>query len=434
MAALLITIICRLPQAMDNKPQPELEQALRLLFASAELKRAARFTLRRLSSLTPCEWDTMMTEFLDQCIRMPRVLLSTIGQEDPFSCLTSERQIHLYLHYLGWEGNQRGFVQFFKDNMLTGFNKMASGEDNCSSLLKGLFTNELEHTNALRQLILPIAVDDELMETISKLIAKLRSRLLKSPEWVFALCLMENRRGLSCESVEMNKAVNELREKHLRWLRSKGDKLKLSGRHLDPEGRDDFPEELSLGAETVYAVLLKKAMNNPIELLMDAWRGKLPYYLKKAVENDILQEVRKIKTRKRDYTRDLSLDTPLYPNVEGDSGEVFLAETLPAPRGDVLNEMADAAAVADLLSVLSPCERTVIEMSVLEQDKQEIIALKMHHGASWVTKVKQRALRKMMLHFRENNVVAKIVANGGKPSQIDRVRGTKTGQEGEVTT
>jgi hypothetical protein len=412
-AALLISLICRFPQANRGAPQPELEETLKRLFASPEAKLVARRMLKRVGELTEREWTRAVDILLEQGVLATRDLLHAAGRPDPFEGLAPIGAINLYMRTLGWEGTRAGFRGLVKENALSALEQLARGKDIYFSLMQGLFTDELERTNAVVQLILQAVDSQEFMDELAELIDGIERRLLRSPEWVMALCLMERRRNMG-GTAEMNEALETLREKHRGWLWACQSELRIPGRHIDIYGRDDLSQELSLAQQTVYTVLLKRAIEDPLGLLEDAWRGGLPFYLEQAIKNDIMQEIKWMKAGKRDSTHDVPLEAPLKKMKPDNQGIITPEDTVGDPSVDVEGEITGAEGVECLLRELSPVERQVIEMLVVEGHAQTTVAKKLDHGPSWVTKVKRRAFAKMQRALQDNAAVARPVARTAK--------------------
>jgi len=431
MAALLISMACRLPQAMSNVQQPQIEKALQAIFSTPELQRLARYALRRLQRFTPQQWDDMVTDFIEHSVLMTRNILLTAGSEDIFAGLTSEQQTSTYLSKLGWEGPRENFVKFFQEQFVSGYAKLASGEELDPSLIQGLFTTELEHTNSLFQLIMLTMGGSELMETIDDLIADVEWTLLKSAEWVVALCLMEMNYKLAGESLELNNALAELRNKHTWWLRNRVS-LMLPGPHEEINGRTYWSEELSLAEITVYRVLLNRVIRDPVTVFFDAWKGNLGAYLKKAIKNDILQEIDYRTAQKRNVRKEDSMNAPSTSHDEKQEDGPGSEDTLISPEPGAPAELEMREAYDTIMDGLSMEERKALEL-IIEGYNQKEVAEQLGHVPSWVTKVRQRAQKKVLRNYSYHDGVAKSVAKDIHQAQKGDVSGTKRVHKGRKT-
>jgi hypothetical protein len=406
LASYLISIICHLPQALDGNQKPEIEKAFYALCTAPDIQELSKLVIHRLDKLSPRQWDAFITRFLDQGVQLTRAALSETGGEDIFAGLSKRKQRSLYVSLLGWEGSTREYPMLLKTNWLEAYNKSASGEQIDNSLIQGLYTADLEHTNKLTQLLLLALGGDELMDSLSEAIAQIKTRLLSSPEWIVALCLMEINRGLATESVEFREAIKNLRRRRMAWL-YKHQKLKLPGPHITYNQQTDWSEEASIAEETVYNVLIKKTINEPISVLSMAWNGKLSGYLYIAIKNSILDVIRELKSSKRNITLQDSLDDPIryVGKIESTPGE-----TPCSSEKYILDDIVDRESVADLLHGLKPVEKAVMQLTI-DDYSGKMIAVRLGHTPSWVTKTKQKAANKIITNYYNKNGVARAFPN-----------------------
>jgi DNA-directed RNA polymerase specialized sigma24 family protein len=228
-------------------------------------------------------------------------------------------------------------------------------------------------------------------------IEDVREKLISSPELAGAVEFIEAEQSWGDSSSDEGFSLVWSGVGGKIMARSKDKRLKILGvRMHHRDGRHRWEEEETIAQTAVFSEITRRITENPLGVLEDAYKGSLRDSLAKAAENDLRDEIRRARAKKRDTLKNVSLD-----ELEGgDDGTGNLAcvsargvavSTIEDPADLVLDEIVRG----ELMRVLTEDEKNVIDLNIIQGFKIAEVATSLRKSHAWVYKVKARTLKKM---------------------------------------
>lgn len=157
-----------------------------------------------------------------------------------------------------------------------------------------------------------------------------------------------------------------------------------------------WEEEEAIAQTAVFSEITRRITEKPLGILEDAYKGSLRNSLAKAAENDLRDEIRHARAKKRDTAKSVSLDA--LEDSDGESGNLDRMSA----RNVAISKMEDPADLVldeivrdEFMRVLTEDEKNVIDLNIIQGFKIGEVATSLKKSHAWVYKVKARALKKM---------------------------------------
>ena len=391
------------PQTSSNVSP--LESILEDTFSIPEMVELAWETLRRLEAASDAEWQKGVAMVLAQSMRMLTRLISPANVQNEIAELPDEECASLYLNSLGvsedlktFSSNTRPVIHGFLEKIA---NRDTTLRRDLSELFEGMFSTEAEKSQSLIMLVLQALGEPWAVIEIKGAMEDVAEKLTSSPEFAGAVEMIEAGEswGPASRDRGFERAWGGVRGKIMG--RSKAQNLRLPDvRVWDKEHGDTWGDEISIAQESVFGELCGRIVNDPLRLLEEAYKGKLRNSLARAATNDIIDEIRRLRARKRDLLKKESLETETGTYREDTAEGATKNKKMSAALGyDSANQVISEVACQELLSWLSDDERTVVEMAVVQESKMRDVAALMGRSEAWVYKVKKRALERMKSRY-----------------------------------
>jgi len=386
----LVSLLSRSVELMgtsgqDPRQAVTLDKALESMFLMPEIKELAGTKLGEIKTISAARWRRGTRKFFRDYAELYSTFLREQGQPDPLHGLPLHKKISYLLTELGWEGNFNKIPRISKKWFTDALEVIVTGEKKTvaewsKGITSGLFEDDPETAVAIIRFSLMAGGGNKLLQEIDDAVKTVRDRLISLPEFQAAVELVEKRQkwGGSESDSKFRETWNSLKPRVTERMRRKGLAIpRVDG--LSDLGKKDWSEEEVLAMETVFNELFRRASENPLKLIADAWNGKLGNSLVVSVENDLRDEIRRLRAQKRDVAKEEILDEERATHPGKVHAKSIRDSKVP------LDKLIENENYNQLMSQLTGIERTIVTMKVEEGLKQDEIARRMGKSQAWVS-------------------------------------------------
>jgi hypothetical protein len=229
------------------------------------------------------------------------------------SCKHFEERASLYLNILRVNTDLTGFSLNIK-HVITLLLQRVVNEDpalqkDLAELLKGLFSTEADRSRVMMMFALQALGEPWAVVEMLGAIEDVREKLISSPELAGAVEFIEAEQSWGDSSSDEGFSLVWSGVGGKIMARSKDKRLKILGvRMHHRDGRHRWEEEETIAQTAVFSEITRRITENPLGVLEDAYKGSLRDSLAKAAENDLRDEIRRARAKKRDTLKNVSLD------------------------------------------------------------------------------------------------------------------------------
>jgi DNA-directed RNA polymerase specialized sigma24 family protein len=378
-----------------------LESIVKDVFYVPEMKQLAESVLKQIEAMPSTKWQKEITRFLSQTMSLLAKQKSPPGAKKKIASLSDEERASLYLNILRVNTDLAQFSSNIK-HVITSLLQQVVNEDpalqkDLAELLKGLFSTEADRSRVMMMFALQALGEPWAVVEILGAIEDVREKLISSPELAGAVEFIEAGQswGHSSRDEGFSLVWSGVGGKIMARRREKG--LKIPGiRTYHSNGRHWWEEEEAIAQTAVFSEITRRITEKPLGILEDAYKGSLRNSLAKAAENDLRDEIRHARAKKRDTAKSVSLDA--LENSDGESGNLDRMSV----RNVAVSKMEDPADLVldeivrdEFMRVLTEDEKNVIDLNIIQGFKIGEVATSLKKSHAWVYKVKARALKKM---------------------------------------
>ncbi len=402
--SLLVSMLYRSIEFMatggkDSQSAETLDNVLGSIFDVPEIQDWAAMLLDRVSSMPATEWRHQVRRFINVNLQMVSRVFEEEGQPDPLEGLTENQKIKFYLDLMGREESLALFSSFLREQIIDLLNLVVFGEKQAlaewtNDITSDLFKGDPEKAVTIIRMALIGGGGNELLEEIDDAVIRVRKSLGSSLMFNTAVELVEKDQewgGFSADS-KFKESWESLKSRVMG--RIKGKSLTLPEEDIFYElGEKKWDEEETLAMITVFNELKRRAGETPVKLVSDAWEGKLSNSIVVSIENDVKDEIRKQKAKKRGFDKreefseqSLVESGRLYPKAAIDFKEP-------------LQSLIEKYEHGQLCDLLSEEERAIVEL-ILEGYKEREIGNKVGKSQAWVSG-KLKNIRQKLSSYKE---------------------------------
>lgn len=374
-----------------------LEKTLQATFTIPEIRDLIATALKRIVPLSPAQWNRAVRNFIVTLLGLFSHACIEMGEPDPLSGLSVQGKIRYFITGTRWEGNFAGFAVEMKKVIIDILERIVSGDKTklatwSAEITRGVFSDDPERATAFIRLSLLAGGGRDLLTEVNSAVKIVLEKLHSSVEFKAAVELAEKRQkwGGGLADQRSKETWDHIRPTVMGRVRGKN--LAIPGAHqIDQRRHKVWDEEEILAMETVFEELSNRVSRNPFKLIADVLNGKLTTSLVVAVENDLKDEIRHERAKKRDVRKRESLQG------EEVTDQISVRKAFVLPSGDPLDLLAGKSARDELLRQLTEDEKTVITL-IDEGFRKQEIARKLGKSRAWVS-VKLKGAREKLKPF-----------------------------------
>jgi hypothetical protein len=401
----LVSLLYNSINFMGVQPPPhdagiKLEKNVQSTLAIPEVKEQLREALNKLRALPSAEWAEAVLKFADEYSHLLSTAFQVVGQPYPWSGVPLMDFASDVLQLMGFRGKFEKKASELKKRIIDFLGPIISGDMDPaaqSDAISGTFTDNPEKAVATIRFMYIVAGGNELVSEVDEAVRMLRDKLLASDEFRAAVAQAEKKYGIGNDHADREFEAVWAKAGPRAMARIRGKGLAIPDAYEgNDRNRKSWVEEEMLAMEALFGELLRRASENPIQLIADAIKGILAKSLVKAIENDVRDRIKLAKAKKRGIgKRDESTDVEVADSIRLRHP---LSALGPPDALDVLTEEDDWS---ESMRGLTELEKQIVTMIVQEDLTQAEVGRRLHKSQGWVAG-KFKIIRQKLKHLTSN--------------------------------